>query len=85
MPRTADGPINVRASRELEMEQLPSHQVIGTRVGHLPTHDMVDLWVAVTSGIVKCGFAIEYRDLEPPRTDIFDGLRIVGGLRTHTE
>ena len=59
------------------MEQLPSHQVIGTRVGHLPTHDMVDLWVAVTSGIVKYGFAIEYRDLEPPRTGIFDGLRIV--------
>jgi hypothetical protein len=59
------------------MEQLPGHQVIGTRVGHLPTHDMVDLWVAVTSGIVKYGFAIEYRDLEPPRTGIFDGLRIV--------
>ena len=69
--------ISARASRELEMEQLPSHQVIGTRVGHLPTHDMVDLWVAVTSGIVKYGFAIEYRDLEPPRTGIFDGLRIV--------
>ena len=59
------------------MEQLPSHQVIGTRVGHMPTHEMVDLWVAVTSGIVKYGFAIEYRDLEPPRTGIFDGLRIV--------
>ena len=52
-------PISPRASRELEMEQLPSHQVIGTRVGHLPTHDMVDLWVAITSGIVKYGFAID--------------------------
>src|SRR6266545_1858808 len=59
------------------MEQLPSHEVVGTRVGHMPTHDMVDLWVAVTSGIVKYGFAIEYRDLDPPRTGIFDGLRIV--------
>ncbi len=59
------------------MEQLPSHEIVGTRVGHMPTHDMVDLWVAVTSGIVKYGFAIEYRDLDPPRTGIFDGLRIV--------
>jgi len=32
---------------------------------------------AASSGIVKKGFAIEYRDLEPPRTGIFDGLRIV--------
>jgi hypothetical protein len=59
------------------MQQLPSHEVIGTRVGHMPTHDMVDLWVAVSSGIVKYGFAIEYRDLEPPRTGIFDGQRVV--------
>jgi hypothetical protein len=27
--------------------------------------------------VVKHGFVIEYRDLEPPRTGIFDGLRIV--------
>jgi hypothetical protein len=27
--------------------------------------------------VVKRGFVIEYRDLEPPRTGIFDGLRIV--------
>ena len=38
---------------------------------------MVDLWPKVTSGIVKYGFVIEYRDLDPPRTGIFDGLRIV--------
>ena len=38
---------------------------------------MVTLWRKVSSGIVKHGFAIEYRDLEPPRTGIFDGLRIV--------
>src|SRR3954469_24555517 len=59
------------------MEQLASHEVVGTRVGHMPTHDMVDLWVTITSGVVKRGFAIEYRDLDPPRTGIFDGLKIV--------
>jgi hypothetical protein len=67
----------IRENRRHDMKQLLSHEVVGTRVGHLPTHDMVDLWVAVTSGIVKYGFAIEYRDLEPPRTGIFDGRRIV--------
>ena len=45
-------------------------------VGELPSADMVDLWVRISSGIVKYGFVIEYRDLEPPRTGIFDGLRI---------
>src|SRR5512132_3803261 len=60
-----------------DMEPLPSHEVVGTRVGHMPTHDLVDMWVAVTSGIVRYGFSIEYRDLEPPRTGIFDGQRIV--------
>jgi hypothetical protein len=43
----------------------------------MPTHELVRLWAAATSGIVKYGFAIEYRDLEAPRTGIFDGLRIV--------
>jgi hypothetical protein len=58
--------------------QLPGHQVIGSRlVGHLPSNDLVALWPKITSAIVKHGFAIEYRDLEPPRTGIFDGLRIV--------
>ena len=59
------------------MELLPSHEVVGTRVGHMPTHELVQVWAAASSGIVKRGFAIEYRDLEPPRTGIFDGLRIV--------
>lgn len=60
------------------MPQLPGHEVHGTRVvGHLPTDDMVDLWSRVTSGVVKHGFVLEYRDLEPPRTGIFNGLRIV--------
>jgi hypothetical protein len=57
---------------------LPGHELVGARlVGKLPSDDMVMLWRTVSSGIVKHGFAIEYRDLEPPRTGIFDGLRIV--------
>lgn len=60
------------------MNRLPGHEVIGTRlVGRLPTNEMVDVWTKVSSGIVKHGFTIEYRDLEAPRTGIFDGLRIV--------
>jgi hypothetical protein len=59
------------------VQQLPSHEVVGTRVGHAPTDELVQIWVAASSGVVKYGFAIEYRDLEPPRTGIFDGLRIV--------
>lgn len=59
------------------MKPIPSHELVGARVvGELPSADMVDLWVRVSSGIVKYGFVIEYRDLEPPRTGIFDGLRI---------
>src|SRR3954470_21269894 len=56
-------------------------ELVGSRgqtlVGQLPAERLVGLWTAVSSGIVKRGFAIEYRDLEPPRTGIFDGLRIV--------
>jgi hypothetical protein len=59
------------------MKLFPSHELVGARVvGELPSADMVDLWVRISSGIVKYGFVIEYRDLEPPRTGIFDGLRI---------
>ena len=43
----------------------------------MPTHELVQLWAGATSGIVKYGFTLEYRDLEPPRTGIFDGRRIV--------
>ncbi len=54
------------------------HELVGSRlVGRLPSASMVDLWIRCTSRIVKHGFVIEYRDLEPPRTGIFDGLRIV--------
>jgi hypothetical protein len=59
------------------MKPIPSHELVGARVvGELPSTDMVDLWARISSGIVKYGFVIEYRDLEPPRTGIFDGLRI---------
>ena len=59
------------------MKPIPSHELVGARVvGELPSAEMVDLWVRISSGIVKHGFVIEYRDLEPPRTGIFDGLRI---------
>src|SRR6476620_2934436 len=48
-----------------------------TLVGKLPVERLLPLWTAITSGVVKRGFVIEYRDLEPPRTGIFDGLKIV--------
>jgi hypothetical protein len=54
------------------------HEIVGARqVGAMPNDDLVDLWMKTTSRVVKYGFVIEYRDLEPPRTGIFDGLRIV--------
>jgi hypothetical protein len=60
------------------MESIRGHEVVGSRlVGALPSSEMVTLWREATSGIVKHGFVFEYRDLEPPRTGIFDGLRIV--------
>jgi hypothetical protein len=60
------------------MQLLEGHELVGQRlVGRMPSQPMVALWLAITSKIVKYGFAIEYRDLEPPRTGIFDGMRIV--------
>jgi hypothetical protein len=60
---------------------IPGSELVGSRgeslVGNLPAERLVRLWSVVTSGVVKRGFAIEYRDLEPPRTGIFDGLTIV--------
>src|SRR6188768_1448433 len=55
-------------------QQLAGHELVGQR--RTPPGSLLNLWFKVTSGIVKYGFAIEYRDLEPPRTGIFDGLRI---------
>jgi hypothetical protein len=48
-----------------------------TLVGQLPAERLVGLWKRVSSAVVKRGFVVEYRDLEPPRTGIFDGLKIV--------
>jgi hypothetical protein len=60
------------------MAEMQGSEVVGSRlVGELPTTDLVQLWSGVTSAVVKHGFVLEYRDLEPPRTGIFDGLRIV--------
>ena len=53
------------------------HELVGHRlVGRLPTAPLVAMWLKCTSRIVKYGFAIEYRDLAPPRTGTFDGLKI---------
>jgi hypothetical protein len=54
--------------------QLAGHELIGQR--RTPPGSLVNLWFKATSAVVKYGFVIEYRDLEPPRTGIFDGLRI---------
>jgi hypothetical protein len=60
------------------MDTVPGHEVHGTRqVGQWPAGELVELWGLACSGVVKQGFVVEYRDLEPPRTGIFDGLRIV--------
>jgi hypothetical protein len=45
-------------------------------VGRLEAGRLVDLWTRATAGVVARGFAVEYRELEPPRVGIFDGLRI---------
>ena len=46
-------------------------------VGRLATDDLVPLWTRATSRIVKYGFAIAYRDLDPPRTGTFNGRQIL--------
>ena len=57
--------------------QIAGHELHGHRlVGKMPSQPLVNIWLRITSKIVKYGFAIEYRDLEPPRTGIFDGLRL---------
>jgi len=60
------------------MDTIRGHELHGARqVGQWPADELVDLWGRASSGIVKHEFVIEYRDLEPPKTGIFDGLRIV--------
>ncbi|MBI2824753.1 MAG: hypothetical protein HYX69_08710 [Planctomycetia bacterium] len=57
------------------------HELAGhreaTKVGRLSADRLIDLWPRTASQVVKYGFALELADLEPPRTGIFDGLRIV--------
>lgn len=59
---------------------IAGHELIGSRikdrVGQLTPRKLVGLWPKIASAIVKRGFSIEYRDLEAPRTGIFDGLRL---------
>lgn len=55
-------------------QQLAGHELVGQR--RSAAGPLVNLWPRATSAIVKYGFAVEYRDLEPPRTGIFDGLTI---------
>jgi len=56
------------------MNELQGHELIGERqLGAMPTDDLVRMWIATTSAIVKYGFEIRYRDLEPPRTGTFNG------------
>jgi hypothetical protein len=55
-------------------QQLAGHELVGQR--RTPPGSLVNLWFKATSAIVKYGFVIEYCDLEPPRTGIFDGLKI---------
>src|SRR5882757_2370978 len=55
-------------------QQLAGHELVGQR--RTAAGSLLNLWFKATSRIVKYGFAIEYRDLEPPRTGIFDGLTI---------
>jgi hypothetical protein len=63
------------------MHSISGSELVGTRgetlVGRLPAERLIPLWTAITSAVVKRGFAVEYRDLDPPRTGIFDGLKIV--------
>jgi hypothetical protein len=58
--------------------EISGPELVGHRlVGQMPKPPLVELWIKCTSQIVKYGFVVEYRDLTPPRTGIFDGLRIV--------
>ena len=62
--------------------ELPAgHELVGHRrpgqVGRLRAKRLIELWPRAASLVVKYGFAIELADLQPPRTGIFDGLKIV--------
>ncbi len=57
--------------------ELQEHEIVGQRlVGALPSAELADMRCRIASKIVKYGFGICYRDLDPPRTRIFNGLTI---------
>lgn len=59
------------------MITLEGHEIVGHRViGAMPSDDLVRMWLATTSRIVKYGFRLVYADLEEPRTGTFDGQTI---------
>jgi hypothetical protein len=62
---------NSRTGRELVGHRRPES------IGRLPAERLIELWPRAASRVVKYGFSVELADLEPPRTGIFDGLRIV--------
>ena len=56
--------------------------IVGSRkardsVGRIPAEKLIEIWRRASSAIIKYGFGLEYRDLEPPRTGIFDGRRLI--------
>ena len=65
----------------MEEDRANGHELVGHRrpglVGRLPAGRLVELWPRAASRVVKHGFAVELADLDPPRTGIFDGLKIV--------
>jgi hypothetical protein len=58
------------------MAEIAGHELVGQRRTSAPPESLLNLWFKITSAIVKYGYAIEYADLEPPKTGIFNGLRI---------
>src|SRR5215472_4108544 len=72
--------VNMKAKSQAAQQTsaaVAGHELVGHRlVGSMTAQPLVRLWSRAASRIVKYGFAIEYRDLEPPRTGIFDGLRL---------
>ena len=57
------GPMNLSGS-----EVVGTRKLVLRQVGQMSTDDLVSLWTRTSSAIVKRGFVLEYRDLEPPRT-----------------
>ncbi|MEZ6124686.1 MAG: hypothetical protein R3C49_16175 [Planctomycetaceae bacterium] len=59
------------------VSDLSGHEIVGCRlVGAMPSSVLVEMWLKITSRIVKYGFPIHYQDLEAPRTGTFNGLNI---------